>query len=841
MLGSIRVLDCTDERGQLAGFMLAQLGADVVLVEPAGGSSARHLAPFAGDEPDPETGLWHWAYNRGKRSVVADHRSAAGRARLAALAERADVLLCNGEPAELTVDLGELEARNPALVTIVMSAFGLDGPKAGWAASDLTVAAASGSAALIGDRDRAPLRWGSPQAWLHGATDMAVAALVGLHERARSGRGQRADVSAQVSAMAGSFCYTLNRAWGVAPMQRSGSGVDFGAYRVRWTYPALDGAVTITMSFGAALAEFTANLFRWVYEEGFCDEATRDSDWKALGEQLFAGDVPASEADRFCDVVAAFTATRTKAYLVAEATRRRVLLAPIATLAEVMADAHLADRRFWDVLACPAGGPPRRLPGRFVVAGGAALAALGPPPRLGEHDLAVDELWPSRPLGALAAEVGAGELGRGGVGAGERGRAGALDGLKVLDLAWSVAGPSVGRLLADFGATVVRVEHRRRPDVARTSAPYHPASGAFPTEGTILFADVNAGKLGIELDLATDEGRRVCVDLARWADVAVESFSAGALARMGLGYDVLAAVNPALVLLSSCLPGQTGSLTMPGLGNLTTAHFGFTITTGWPDRVPSGPFGAYTDIVSPRFGLAAILAALEHRRRTGLGQHLDLSQAESSLHLQAVPLLDAEINGRAMAARGNRDDRMAPHGVYRAAGEDGWVAIACRHDADWAALASTLDRPELAGLRVDERRARHDELDALVGEWTRSRGAAEAESALQSRGIPSHQVQGSAECLADPQLAYRRHYREVDHPLLGPVTVQGPRFELSRTPGDTAVPGPLLGEHRDRVLIEVLGYDPATVAELAASGALGPVPGAAGSPGGAGSPVATTG
>jgi benzylsuccinate CoA-transferase BbsF subunit len=354
--------------------------------------------------------------------------------------------------------------------------------------------------------------------------------------------------------------------------------------------------------------------------------------------------------------------------------------------------------------------------------------------------------------------------------------------------------------LADFGATVVRVESRSRPDLARTTSPFHPAGERSPLEGSGLYANCNAGKLGIELDLSDPASRDVFWDLVGWADALVESFSAGAFARMGFGYEQLRAVNPRLVVLSSCLQGQTGSLEMPGLGNLTSALFGFTSTTGWPGRPPSGPFGAYTDVVSPRFGLAALLAALEHRERTGDGQHLDLSQAECSIHLQATALLDAEVNGRPFAARGNRDLVLAPHGVYPAGAPDTWVAIACATDADWRSLARWLERPDLAGLSVTERHERHDELDDLIARCTASRDAEALQNELQDLGIPAHQVQNSPECLGDPQLAHRGHYVTVAHPLLGPVLVEGPRFLLSRTPGHVRGAGPIYGQHADDVL-----------------------------------------
>ncbi len=811
MLSPYRVLDCTDARGQLAGMLLAQLGADVILVEPPEGSDARHRAPYAGGGPDPERALWHWAFNRGKRSVVLDTTSEEGRRDLLLLAADVDVLLWSGRPAECPFDTGELAAVNPGLV-VAITGFGLDGPKSDWIDTDLIVSAAGLQLALTGDTDRAPLRIGSPQAHLHAASDAAVAALVGLVERARSGQGQVADVSAQVSCLQASFCYGINQAWGTQSMGRSGDGVNLGGFRLRWIYPATDGEVSITLMFGAAMVEFTGNLFRWIWEEGGCDEATRDKPWADLWVQLEAGLESADEIDRLSDVIAAFIATRSKGYLFAEARRRRVLLAPVSSLGEVMDHDHLAARQFWDQATDAEGATPHRAPGRFVVASATPLRSLAPAPRLGQDTEAVlaearaRAAAPEGPAQAPAViEAGSGQ---------------ALEGLKVLDLTWSIAGPVTTRGLADFGATVVKVESRSRPDFSRTAGPFHAINEAHPLEGSGFFANSNAGKLGLEIDLSNEAGREVFWDLVRWADVVVEAFSAGAMERMGFGYDRLAEVKPGIVLLSTCLPGQTGTLDLPGYGNLTTAMFGFTATTRWPDRQPAGPFGAYTDVVSPRFGLIALLAALDHRRRTGQGQHLDLSQAEASLHFLAPALLDAEVNGHEMEAMGNHDRELAPHGVYPTVGEDQWVAVVCTDDGAWAQLAGCLGRADLADLGVEERLARRDELDELIAAWTAPQSGEVLQAVLQARGIAAHQIQNSPECLADPQLIHRGHYVTVEHHLMGPIVIEGPRFGLSRTPGSSG-PSPTYGQHAQHVLSDLLGYDDDRIADLIVAGAMG--------------------
>ena len=398
-----------------------------------------------------------------------------------------------------------------------------------------------------------------------------------------------------------------------------------------------------------------------------------------------------------------------------------------------------------------------------------------------------------------------------------------LSDVKVLDLTWVMAGPTATRLMADYGATVLRVESSRRIDTGRTLPPFH--SGQPGPENSARFQNLNAGKLGITLDLTKEAGRAVVLDLVRWADVVAESFSPKAMRAWGLDYESLRQVKPEIVMLSTCLMGQTGPLSMfAGFGSLATAISGFYDLTGWPDRPPAGPFGAYTDTVAPRFMVAAILAALDHRRRTGQGQHIDQSQAESALHFLGPALLDYTVNDRVQERTGNRDAHLAPHGVYPAAGEDRWVAIAAGADEQWQALCEAMERPEL--LRDERfataaaRLAHQDELDAILAEWTKGREAEEAEATLQARAVPASVVQNSGEMYADPQLAHRGHFVEVEHPTHGTITVEGSHFRLSRTPARFARAAPTLGQDNQYVLETLLGYSTERIGELVAEGVL---------------------
>ncbi|OGO50564.1 MAG: hypothetical protein A2148_02595 [Chloroflexi bacterium RBG_16_68_14] len=387
---------------------------------------------------------------------------------------------------------------------------------------------------------------------------------------------------------------------------------------------------------------------------------------------------------------------------------------------------------------------------------------------------------------------------------------------------WVMAGPAATRVLADYGAAIVRVESTSSIDTARGLAPFH--NGEAGPENSGLFQNMNAGKLGLTLDLTKEEGRAVARDLVRWADIVTESFSPKAMRAWGLDYDSLRRVKPDIIMLSSCLFGQNGPLAMfAGFGTMGAAITGFNSVTGWPDRDPA-MVGAYTDYIAPRFTLAAILAALDYRDRTGRSQYIDFSQAEASLHFLAPTLLDYTVNGRVQSRIGNRDPQMAPHGVYPAAGEDRWVAIAVGSDEQWRSLCDVLGRPEFASDErfsiLETRLANQDELANIVSEWTQQREASEAEAALQAHGVPAHAVQNSTEAVRDPQLLHRDHFVRLDHEVHGTTTVEGSRFKLSRTPATIERSAPTFGRDNQYVLETILGYSPERIADLAAAGVL---------------------
>lgn len=779
MLSPYRVIDLCDERGWFAGYLLAQLGAEVILAEPPGGWPRGHT---------------HTAYNRGKRSVIAADDDT-----VAALAADADVVLYDDHR---TVDAEALRRANDQLITVHVTPWGETGPKSGWRATDLTLFASSGQLAVTGDSDRPPVRISIPQAWLHGASQAAVAALIALEHRHRIGRGQHVDLSVQQSVCETALSAILYAPAGLEEVGREAGGVRAGSLLVRTIYPCIDGHAVITVAFGPMIGPMFRRFLEWVHEEGFCDRATVDKDWVDFAIHLQTGEETVDEIERVMDLIGRFALTKTKAEIQERGLRDRLLVCPVNNVEDVLESPHLAEREFWD----RAGD--LRLPGRFVVASESPLAPLAPAPEQ-PGDPGTLPPAPTRPSAAGNGHRSpAGEKGDG------PSTVRPLEGLKVADLAWVAAAPLATKILAHWGATVIRIETERRPCLLRGALGHR--DDIPEQENAIAWHAVNANKMTISLDLSRPEARDVVKDLAGWADVVTESFTPGTMAGWGLAYDDLRAVNPELIMLSSCVMGQTGPAAgFAGFGNMAASVAGFFDITGWADRGPAGPYLAYTDYCSPRFTVLALLAALDHRRQTGQGQYLDFSQMEAAVHLLAPALVEMQETGHRRSRRGNDDDNMAPHGVYRVAGVDQWIAIAVENDEQWRSLATEMRRDDLADLATPARRERAAELDELVGAWTAIQNGRGLTYRLQAHGIAAHHVQNSGDCIDDPQLAHRGHFEWVPHAFARRTVADGMPYRLSEAPSGFSWAGPTYGEHAMEVLGEILGYDGERIAELA--------------------------
>ena len=385
-----------------------------------------------------------------------------------------------------------------------------------------------------------------------------------------------------------------------------------------------------------------------------------------------------------------------------------------------------------------------------------------------------------------------------------------LEGLKVLDFCWVAMGPMTTKYLAEYGATVVRVESAKRPETLRTAAPFRDGVSGINRSG--YFANNNPNKYGITIDMRHPKAKDLILRIVPGVDLVTENFTPGTMESWGLGYQELKNVNPRIIMFSASMLGRGGPLErQPGFGPVLASLAGLTHITGWPDRDPVNPYGAYTDFVVPRFAVAAILAALDYRRREGEGTHLDISQLETSIHFSSPFILDYTVNGREQERMGNRDPGAAPHGVYPCKGEDRWIAIACTTDAEWQALCQVMDPTGQNGVHQERystfggRKSGEDDLDRMIGEWTREWDARELMGALQSVGVPAGVVNDSRDLFEDAQLMHREHFKYLDHPEIGRYASERSEFNLSRTPGSLDMPAPLIGQHTEYALKNLFG------------------------------------
>ena len=391
-------------------------------------------------------------------------------------------------------------------------------------------------------------------------------------------------------------------------------------------------------------------------------------------------------------------------------------------------------------------------------------------------------------------------------------------GIHILDFTWYAVGPVTTKYLADYGADVVRIESAARLDGLRLAPPWKDARPG--VNNSQFFASFNSSKRGLALDMSKPRAREIFLKMLPWADVVTESFTPKTLRNWGLAYESMRAVKPDLIVLSTCMQGQTGPhRDYPGFGNLMAALSGFYHVSGYSEVEPCPPYGAYTDFIAPRFSACALIAALDYRRRTGKGQYIDMAQYEAALHNVAPMLVDYFATGRVLGPTGNRSERYTPHGAYRCADEDGherWIAIAVADDSEWQALIGVMGNPtaEACFATMLGRFQNHAPLDEFIGSLVRTRYADEFTVALQKAGVSAYPVQNCMDLHRDENLEAFGFWHWLDHKEMGPSPYEGLEHRMSRTPGGLQRPAPALGQHTDEVLREILGMAAAEIEEL---------------------------
>ncbi|BBK44375.1 hypothetical protein STVA_43950 [Allostella vacuolata] len=850
ILAGLRVIELGDERSDYVGLLLAGLGAEVVKVEPPGGNSTRRIGPFLGDTPDPERSIYFWYYNRAKKSAVLDLDGDAGETAFLELLDGADILLdgtCGELDRKVGHDAAGLRARFPRLLTARITPFGDTGPWRDFKASDLIHLALGGIMMNCGyDSDpqgRYDLPPIAPQAWhaYHIAGEqLTIAIIAALIHREATGEGQ--DVSCAIHEAVSKNTEIDVMSWVMrrAPVYRQTCRhASENPNRVPYIGITKDGRWCIT---AGVTPRDQAKATPFLAGYGMAADLQAPSGEADLRARNIPGSSPTDEKTAHAlEVAHRFVRAHTYENLPWRAAQDAGLLwAPLRKPHENALDPHWLMRQTFADVDHPEEGRAFRYASSKWLSDATSWQVGRRAPRLdedGEAVLAAAKRPKVEPRPRTTAPADAPTLSR-------HGTPFALQNIRIFDFSWFLASAGGTRLLAGLGAESIKVEWKENPDTrlaamapiggrAARQAATAPLPGVKDPDMGGQFNNKNAGKRGLSLNIRHPEGLEIARRMVAISDVVAEGFSPGVLDRLGLGYDVMKSIKPDIIYVQQSGMGSIGQYgRFRTIGPVAAAFAGTSDMSGLPE--PAMPVGwgySYLDWVGAYGFAMAIIGAVYHRARTGEGQWIDSSQCESGIFLAGAATLDWSANGRPWTRYGNRSPYKpaAPHGAFRCAGEDRWIAIACFTDAEWAGLAQVAGRPEwLADDRfvtLAARLANQDALEQAVGSWTRTQEPYACMYALQAAGVPAGVCQTAADrCDNDPQLAALDWMTEITGTKIGTWPVPELPMKLSRTPTHAGGPidrgAPCYGEDNEYVLGELLGYSTAAIARLAEDGVI---------------------
>lgn len=790
-LAGLRVVELANGKTDMAGRMLADLGAEVILVEPPQGLAARRQAPL-----HQGVSLYFASHHANKRSLALDLDSAEGRSQFERLLASANLLIDGSAPGYLTAQgftAAELLRRYSHLTLLSVSDFGLTGPYRDFQASSAVHTAMAGLLCRSGKPGLAPLLPPGALALESAAVQLAWVSLLGHWQGLRRGAGDHLDFSIYEA-----IAQVMDPALGVTGSAQAGkSALDstpHGRPPAVPLYPILpckDGHVRLCV----------LNPRQWEAMRDWLgpDHEFRDPAYMAIGKRMM-------EAKRINALIAELFSRYDARELVSEGQRRGVPMATVATPSEVLQDEHFNARGVFVPLRIGEGVEGRVPAGYLEIDGHRAGIRQGAPELGADNQQLLGSLAPN-PAGTAEASAAV------------RSRR-PLEGLRVLDLGVIVAGAEGGRILADQGAEVIKIENRAFPDGGRQSQTGSPM--------TPSIAQGHRNKLSMGINLRSDRGRELFKQLVAQSDVVLSNFKPGTLESLGLGYEVLKQVNPRIVMMDSSALGNTGPLSKSlGYGPLVRASTGLASLWCYPEIPDFYGDGVtiYPDHLAARVAAVGVLALLIRRERTGLGGTVSLSQAEIFINGNAEHFLRESLESGSFVAHGNVSEFAAPDGIYPCAGEDEWCALSVRDDEDWRRLLVAIERPELldeAGLAsMAGRIARRTEVDVLVAEWTRRHTPRQVTELLQAAGVPAGFMQRLSEYREDPQFKARDFIRSLEHEgLPEPLPTENRVVHAASMPEPELRPAPYQGEHTRAIAGRLLGLSAQEVDELIAAGDL---------------------
>jgi crotonobetainyl-CoA:carnitine CoA-transferase CaiB-like acyl-CoA transferase len=786
-LSGLRILDLTSRSGGYCGMLLANLGAEVVLIESPSGDPTRRKGPFKNDIAHPDGSLSFAAYHTNKKGVVVDLETAQGKTTFRALVANADVLIEDRPPGHLDrigLSYQAMQAINPSLVMTSITGFGLGGPYRDFKAPNIVAFAMGGLMNLCGHPERAPLMGPCDVAYHLGSVHAAFGTLVALYNRRGTARGDHVEVSLQDVLVADPFLRIITRysATGEIP-QRTGHSQ---STTVAETYKCKDG-----------------------YARIFCNQPDH---WKRLVEWL--GNPPELMDPKFENVqnryplrpvldriIEARTLTADTKTFFEEFQSQRLAASPINSPSAFLEDPQTKHRQYVVEIDDPSLGR-HRFPGDPYKFSESPWRIERGAPRLGEHQRAVaNELANASPW--LEALRGISEW---------TAHLLPFTGIRVLSFPTGIVGPALGSLLAEHGAQVITVEAGRTVRSPQRGQRFQIASDL----------ESHRSKRRIAINMKHPEGLGLAKKLIALSDVVAENFSARVMASWGLDYPRMKEVREDIIMASLQAFGQTGPRRdFVSFGPILMAFSGMTYL--WRDPEVERPGAAcqtaFPDYVAPSYGALAILAALHYRARTGKGQYIDISQAETAASMLGPAYLEWLINGREPEPQGNFSPWAAPHGCYRCKGDDRWCVISVETQEEWLRFCDVVGHSEWATdprfADLSARVGHKKELDALIESWTGRYTPHQVMLILQRDGIAAGVVQTAEDLYCDPHLRERGFARDVYYNQVGWVTRAGPSVRLAEGDGFSRDEfAHSAGEDNEAVFGELLGMSTETIAAL---------------------------
>ncbi len=788
-LAGYRALDLTDLKGQLCGRVLADLGMEVIKIEPPGGDPVRKMGPFADGHSSLSIPFAH--LNAGKKSAVLDLQTAEGRNGFAQLAHAADVVLESSPCGQLdALGLGyrDLARLNPRLIMAAVTPFGQTGPHNKYAYSDIVAYAMGGLMYISGDPKLPPCKAPETQACYFGSLFAALGVVAALYYRGRTGAGNYVDVSMQEALATQEHLIRFFANDGVI-LKRAGS--QHSQVAPATIFPCRNGFVYLYVT----RAHWKKLLDLW-----------KEHPKEFEGADWVENPYRRARAEEINRELVKLTRQYTKEEFTELLQSRGIPCTPVNRPADFIADPQVEARRFFVPVDYRDMGLVHHVAAPFLVNG--ERPPVEPAPAVGEKGkdgtVARDRIRSPR-SNELAID--------------ETQKKGPLSGMRVLSFDKVLAGPYGMTLLAELGAEVIKVESDRGG-----LDPFRFFSANRDPNLSPRFLEFNRNKKSITVNLKHPEGPRLIKELTRRSDAVMDNFSFHVMPSVGLGYEDLIKVKPDIICLRMPGLGCTGpKRSYVSVGPNITSYTGFNYLWNHPDTDP--PVGSQTvfpDYVSGVFSAILITAAVLYRDRAGQGASIDLSQAEASAYMIGISLMDSRVPGHNPGPAGNDSPYAAPHGCYPCKGEDRWCVIAVETDAQWRAVAAAIGRPKLGGdKRFSSFAARKEnrvELESLLRSWTKDQDCHEAMKKLQQAGVPSGVVQNGADLVRDEHLNARGFIVEQQNARLGRVILPGFPMRFSACPLEPEWEFPVLGKHNEEVFRDLLGYDSERVVQLKADG-----------------------